>query len=140
MPLLLQYDLDDNGRIDKNEFVKMLDSLGAGVSAEEAAAAMEVRLRHLLRMQGNAAQPWPVLLCAATTVDIACLLDVSRRKPDSAQIVVTIEVVKHQYNALWYTHASQGLASAINACQPVHSLNCTCLVGDGLGQRWLCDF
>lgn len=38
----MQYDLDDNGRIDRSEFVKMLDSLGAGVSAEEAEAAMDV--------------------------------------------------------------------------------------------------
>jgi hypothetical protein len=37
-----QYDLDDNGRIDRSEFVKMLDSLGAGVSSEEAEAAMDV--------------------------------------------------------------------------------------------------
>lgn len=39
---LPQYDLDDNGRLDSNEFVKMLGTLGADVSTSEAEAAMEV--------------------------------------------------------------------------------------------------
>jgi hypothetical protein len=39
----LQYDLDDNGRLDSTEFVKMLQSLGTDVSKDEADAAMEVR-------------------------------------------------------------------------------------------------
>jgi hypothetical protein len=38
----LQYDLDDNGRLDSNEFVKMVATLGADVSTSEAEAAMEV--------------------------------------------------------------------------------------------------
>uniref|UniRef100_A0A383WDY0 EF-hand domain-containing protein n=1 Tax=Tetradesmus obliquus TaxID=3088 RepID=A0A383WDY0_TETOB len=37
-----QYDLDDNGRLDSNEFVKMLGTLGADVSTSEAEAAMEI--------------------------------------------------------------------------------------------------
>lgn len=37
-----QYDLDDNGKLDSNEFVKMLQSLGTDVSKDEADAAMEV--------------------------------------------------------------------------------------------------
>jgi len=37
-----QYDLDDNGRLDSNEFVKMLQVLGRDVTEDEAAAAMEV--------------------------------------------------------------------------------------------------
>lgn len=37
-----QYDLDDNGRLDSTEFVKMLQSLGTDVSKDEADAAMEV--------------------------------------------------------------------------------------------------
>jgi Ca2+-binding EF-hand superfamily protein len=39
----MQYDLDDNGKLDSNEFVKMLQSLGTDVSKDEADAAMEVR-------------------------------------------------------------------------------------------------
>lgn len=39
-----QYDLDDNGRLDSNEFVKMLQVLGRDVTVDEAAAAMEVRV------------------------------------------------------------------------------------------------
>lgn len=38
----VQYDLDDNGKLDSNEFVKMLQSLGTDVSKDEADAAMEV--------------------------------------------------------------------------------------------------
>jgi Ca2+-binding EF-hand superfamily protein len=38
----VQYDLDDNGRLDSSEFVKMLDSLAKDVSRDEADAAMEV--------------------------------------------------------------------------------------------------
>jgi hypothetical protein len=41
--LLLQYDLDDNGKLDSKEFVKMVATLGADVSRTEAEAAMEVR-------------------------------------------------------------------------------------------------
>lgn len=40
---LLQYDLDDNGKLDANEFVKMLQQLGTGLSTAETEAAMEVR-------------------------------------------------------------------------------------------------
>jgi Ca2+-binding EF-hand superfamily protein len=40
---VLQYDLDDNGKLDSNEFVRMLATLGADVSRTEAEAAMEVR-------------------------------------------------------------------------------------------------
>jgi Ca2+-binding EF-hand superfamily protein len=39
---LLQYDLDDNGKLDSNEFVKMVATLGADVSRTEAEAALEV--------------------------------------------------------------------------------------------------
>jgi hypothetical protein len=39
----VQYDLDDNGRLDAAEFKKMLQALGAGVSDDEAEAAMQVR-------------------------------------------------------------------------------------------------
>lgn len=41
-----QYDLDDNGRLDANEFRKMLQTLGADVGEAEAEAAMEVRAIH----------------------------------------------------------------------------------------------
>lgn len=39
---ILQYDLDDNGRLDRSEFKKMLETLGSSVSEGEADAAFEV--------------------------------------------------------------------------------------------------
>lgn len=41
-PLCMQYDLDDNGRLDRLEFKRMLESLGSQVSEDEADAAFEV--------------------------------------------------------------------------------------------------
>ncbi|KAF6252558.1 hypothetical protein COO60DRAFT_1552594 [Scenedesmus sp. NREL 46B-D3] len=37
-----EFDLDDNGKLDTNEFVKMVVMLGAEFSRTEAEAAMEV--------------------------------------------------------------------------------------------------
>jgi Ca2+-binding EF-hand superfamily protein len=38
----VQYDLDDNGKLDRLEFKRMLESLGSTVSESEADAAFEV--------------------------------------------------------------------------------------------------
>ena len=83
----VQYDLDDNGKLDSNEFVKMLQSLGTDVSKDEADAAMEV----------SRAEP----ACLPACVPAQLCLKVGKRTTSKAAVCVALRlrvgVLRHSH-------------------------------------------